>query len=82
MKTKPIHEVASKVLAKVGCPMAASEIHDAIVRDNLYSFQAKDLSGVVRNQLRRHSDNVDRPASACEKRFHLLEDGRFQFLND
>ena len=82
MKRKPIHEVASEVLANAGRPMTAYEVHEAIVRDGLYSFQAKDPLSIVRNQLRRHSENVSGRATSRTKYFRMTGDGRFELLSE
>jgi len=80
MKKKPIHAVIGEVLVAAGRALTSREIYEAIVRDELYSFQSKDPLNIVRNQLRRHSVNVEGKATSQTKHFRLTEDGRFELL--
>jgi hypothetical protein len=60
--------------------LTSREIYEAIVRDELYSFQSKDPLNIVRNQLRRHSVNVEGKATSQTKYFRLTDAGRFELL--
>jgi len=80
MKKKTIHEAVTAVLTKSRGAMTAQEIYEAIVRDNLYEFRAKDPLNVVRNQIRRHSINVKGAATSRTKYFRRVEGERFELL--
>lgn len=55
---KSIHQVAADVLRASGRPMTAAEIYEAICKNRLYEFKAKDAASVLRSQLRRHTKNI------------------------
>lgn len=61
-------------------PMAASEVHDAIVGSGLYIFNADKPVHVVQTQIRRHCIDLDFSSARNPKYFGLLQDGRYYLL--
>jgi restriction system protein len=60
--------------------MTVSEIYQAIVNDQLYTFNARNPVGVVGTQLRRHAEGANFPAAARTKLFGRTEDGKYYLL--
>ncbi len=51
-----IYEAATQVMRQSGRPMTAKEIYDAIIKEQLFKFEAKDPISVVNQTLRKKSD--------------------------
>jgi hypothetical protein len=51
-----IYEAATQVMRKSGQPMTSKEIYDAIIREQLFKFEAKEPVSVVNQTLRKKSD--------------------------
>lgn len=76
--TKTINDAIIEVLKKEGKPLLPKEIFTRIKDNRLYHFKAQSPENIVRNQLRRHSDNVDGLTAASKvKHFVCMEDGRY-----
>jgi len=56
--------------------MTVDEILEAIKREGLFEFKAKDPRGVLRKQLRRHTEGV-RVAGDVPKYFSVESNGRY-----
>jgi hypothetical protein len=63
-----IIEAVVHVMKSAGKPMSPAEVAMEIQRANLYPFKTKDTLGVVRAQMRRHSEGYDRPTAAVTAR--------------
>jgi hypothetical protein len=63
-----IIEAVLQVMQERGTPMSPSQVLEAIQSKNLYSFRAQSPIGVVRSNMRRHSDACP-PALAVSKLF-------------
>lgn len=74
---KAMHEVAAEILAEKRKPMTAEEIYEAISSRGLYEFKAQNPKSVLRNQLRRHSANVNGAHQASKAVFNMSADGKF-----
>ncbi len=66
-----IVEAIKTVLRDVPGGLTTKEIHQAIVRDNLYEFGAKDPVGVVNGQIRRRCIGLDFPTAYPIKMFRI-----------
>lgn len=76
---KTINDAIIEVLKKADKPLTSKEILEKILKDKLYHFKAASPENIVRNQLRRHSENLERLAVAAKvKHFVLLDDGRYK----
>lgn len=51
-----IIEAVLQVMRESGAPMTPTQVFDAIRSKNLYAFGAQSPIGVVRSNMRRHSD--------------------------
>jgi hypothetical protein len=49
-------EAVLQVMRESGAPMTPSQVFEAIRSKNLYSFGAQSPLGIVRSNMRRHSD--------------------------
>lgn len=78
---KTIRDAIVEVLQHSSEPMAPPDILKVIQERGLYEFQAKDPLGIVRNQLRRHADGVERKAAPATKTFRIVDDGRFALVD-
>ena len=81
MAKETIVSTIVKVLEKANQPLSPKEIYQRILKENLYQFKGKNAEGILRTQLRRHSENVNLPASSNVKYFTSLEDGKFWLKN-
>jgi len=70
-----------KILNQSKEPLSISEIFDEIIKNNLYSFNAKDPKTIVRQQLRRHCAGLSFPSAMPNKYFRQTEKGKYVLLN-
>ncbi len=73
-----IVEAILAVLRAADRPLAAADIHDAIVKHGLYAFKAKQPQQVVRQQLRRHCVGGKLKTSSTKEYFERV--GQDEFL--
>ena len=59
-----IIEAVIQVMKTVNKPMSPAAVALEIQRINLYPFKTKDPLGVVRAQMRRHTQGYDRPVAS------------------
>jgi hypothetical protein len=59
-----IIEAVIQVMKAAREPMTPTAVASEIQRINLYPFKTKDPLGVVRAQMRRHTQSYDRPAAS------------------
>jgi hypothetical protein len=67
----------SEVLREHKQPMTTAEIHHAIETAKLYTFNAKNPSGVVATQLRRHTEGANPRIAAKSKLFVRTAEGKY-----
>jgi len=78
---KTINEAIIEVLKKEGKPLFPKEIFAKISENRLYHFKTESPENIVRNQLRRHSENAGNLAAASKvKHFICLEDGKYKLM--
>lgn len=75
-----IVEAILAVMKGANVPMSASEVHDAIVKKQLYAFKAKQPVQIVQQQLRRHSIGIQKKTSSSTKYFAQNANGQFTAL--
>lgn len=71
-------------LKKLNREASIEEIKNEIISDNLYDFSAKDINDVIRVQIERYCDNVERNQKHEKKLFHKVETSIYtliEFLN-
>ena len=66
-----IVEAIKTVLYQVPDGLTSKEIYDEIVKQNLYSFGAKNPLGVVNSQIRRRCAGLDFPTAYPVKVFRI-----------
>lgn len=64
-----IVDAIKDVLMSNGRPMSHQQIYNAIKKDALFSFGAKDPASVVRSQIRKHCYGLDFPSASPKKLF-------------
>lgn len=75
---KTINEAIIEVLKGEGLPLSAKDIFAKIKEKRLYHFKAQSPENIVRNQLRRHSENITGlTATSKTKHFICTDDGRY-----
>ncbi|WP_315819380.1 winged helix-turn-helix domain-containing protein [Paraflavitalea speifideaquila] len=77
MPTKTITEAIIEVLKRENKMLDIKEIHEKIVQSNLYAFKSSNPEHVVRNQLRRHCDNLELKVGSSIKYFTRMVDGTY-----
>lgn len=77
MIKKTINQAIIDVLNKSDKPLTISEIYDIIIKESLYKFNSANPEGIVRNQLRRHSDNINFPKASDVKYFIYNNNGTY-----
>jgi len=70
-----IAEAAQTVLKDSNSPMTPGEIHDEIVKRDLFKFGAKNPKSVVAQTLRKKSDANHNVKSIL---FHMSEKGKYE----
>lgn len=61
-----IIEAVIQVMKGASKPMTPAAVASEIQRFNLYPFKTKDPLGVVRAQMRRHTQGYDRPVASAK----------------
>jgi hypothetical protein len=62
--------------------MTPREVLVEITRLNLYAFKAQDPLGVVRAQMRQHSEDYDKPAGAAQRCLRKLDQDAYQLTSE
>jgi hypothetical protein len=79
MDKRTINDAIKIVLQKEGKPMGAKEIYLKIKEQGIYSFKAANPENIVRNQLRRHSENISGLQAASQvKHFVYTSEGKYR----
>lgn len=68
-----IIDAIEKILKDSGKPLTHVQIYNAIKKEGLFSFGAKDPCSVVRSKLRKHCYNLDFPSASPVKIFVILD---------
>jgi hypothetical protein len=80
---RTINEAIIEVLKMEGKPLLPKEIFAKIKDSRLYHFKAQNPENIVRNQLKRHSENTIKLAAASKvKHFVCLDDGKYWLKGD
>lgn len=75
-----IIEAVKEVMRQHGSAMTASEIYEAIIAADLYTFHADNPPHIVANQIRRHCLALDFPSASQTKHFRVVDDNKYYFL--
>jgi dnd system-associated protein 4 len=67
-----IVEAAQKAIATMGGTPSLSEIYDKIIQLGLYTFNTDQPEHVLRTQIHRHCDNVERVDNAQKPKFSRI----------
>ena len=59
MPIKTVTEAIIEVLKRENKSLGIKDIHEKIIQSNLYAFKTSNSEHVVRNQLRRHCENIE-----------------------
>ncbi len=78
MSKRTINEAIVEVLKKESKGLTSKEIYEKIVKLNLYQFKSTGAMGIIRNQLRRHCENVYLGASSKIKIYLVTDDQKFR----
>ena len=81
MRNTTIVGAIKLVLQASNTSMTPRAIFDEIIRNNYYKFGAQDPFGVMRSELRTHSEGIDFPTASSRKFFKYLQDGTFTLLD-
>lgn len=69
------------VLQAANTSMTPRAIFEEIIRNDYYTFGAQNPFGVMRSELRTHSEGIDFPTASPRKYFKYLPDGTFTLLD-
>lgn len=75
-----IVEAILAVMRDARRPMTAAEVHDALVKKELYVFKAKQPTQIVHQQIRRHCIGVQNKTSSRTKYFSRAGQDQFAAL--
>lgn len=78
MEKMTVAQAAIKVLEVSQQPMSITDITQAIIDQNLYSFKAKDPRGIVRGAIERRCEGLNRKDLITPTYFEKLPDGTFR----
>ena len=81
MAKRTIKDCIIDVLKAAGKPLSSKEVFETITSNGLYQFNTANPSNVVRSQLRRHCNNLQRKDSTggC---FEVTPDGNFKLADE
>jgi hypothetical protein len=77
-----IIEAIKDVMQSAGKPMTPRDVLAEITRRNLYQFKAQDPLGVVRAQMRQHSEGYDKRAGAAVRCLRKLDRDAYQLTSE
>lgn len=77
-KKKTVAQVAIEVLKSAQAPMTATDITQAIINQNLYTFNAKSPRQIVRSAIERRCEGVSSRKTVSPAWFKKLSDGRYE----
>jgi len=66
---RTIVQAIKEVMTDKGRPMSAKEIHNDIVKANLYQFKAKNPVHIVNSQIRRHCKGLEQQSSYSKTKY-------------
>jgi hypothetical protein len=75
-----IIEAAVTALKAANKPLSADEIYVAIIKGNLFQFDAKDPKAILKAQLRKYTVGFTGKTAADKPRLKQLPDKKFQVL--
>jgi hypothetical protein len=77
MEKRTVAQAVIEVLQAAKQPMTISEITQALLDNNLYTFKAQEPRGIVRGAIERRCEGVNRKSSIEPKYFKKLPDGKY-----
>lgn len=80
MRNNTIVGAIKMVLQASKTSMTPRAIFEEIIQNDYYTFGAQNPFGVMRSELRTHSEGIDFPTASSRKYFRYLPDGTFTLL--
>ncbi|MBE9127659.1 MULTISPECIES: winged helix-turn-helix domain-containing protein [unclassified Coleofasciculus] len=80
MEKRTVAQAVIEVLQAAKEPMTISDITQAILDQNLYTFNAKEPSGIVRGAIERRCEGLNRKDSIKPKYFKKLSEGKYGLI--
>lgn len=77
MSRKTINQVIIAILQEEKKPLSIPEIYALIKSNSLYTFKSTNPESIIRNQLRRHCENIHFPKASEKKYFVRNSDNSF-----
>lgn len=74
-------DAALVVLRKTNSPLSAEEIYSQILKENLFTFNAKDPLSILKAQLRKNTLGFQGKSAAIKPALRQLENKKFIPLN-
>lgn len=81
MDKRTVAQAVIEVLQAAKQPMTISDITQAILDKNLYTFNVQEPRGIVRGAIERRCEGVNRKNSIEPKYFKKLPDGKYGLNN-
>jgi restriction system protein len=75
---KTVNDAIIEVLKQSKTPLDSKEIFARIKEKGLYDFKSSNPENIVRNQLRRHSENVPQNKVTSKVKYFFYQDGKFK----
>lgn len=75
-----IIQAVKEVMRQNKAAMTISEVYDAIIAADLYTFHADNPPNIVASQIRRHCQGLDFPSASSTKHFKIIDDNKYYFL--
>lgn len=74
---RTINDAIIEVLSQSKNGLDPKEIYNAIVQKKLYDFKSASPENIVRNQLRRHSENLPALKADSKRKLYVFDHGKF-----
>jgi restriction system protein len=75
-----ILEASTKVLMKAGRSLTAQEIYEFIIKENLFTFRAKNPVSVLQSQLRQNCINFHGKTASKNPKLKQDSDKKFSLI--
>ena len=77
-----IIEAAEKVIRDSNCALSIEEIHNGILKGNLFKFNSEDTLAIVREQVRRHTRIAGKKLQYSPLIFNLTLDSKYVLMEN
>jgi restriction system protein len=73
-----VNDAITEILKQANKALDPKQIYEMIMQKKLYNFKSSSPENIVRNQLRRHSENLPGSRADSKRKLYVFESGKFR----